>query len=140
MFAPLSRENSVAYAAAAVVFIGMIAILAFFWNQAKKHDAVAPTVAFAKFGPYQVQTQNYEVLASFAVVTGTENAGWAMENKANLDVIFKTAMTKSDPQSTNGRNAMEVLQDALKDEANQDLHTKNVKAVFLTSYIRRPRK
>jgi len=135
---PISRDNLFAYMAAGVVFVALVVIFVIIWNKATKSSA-APTVAFAKFGPYQVETQNSEVLASIAVETAVKDADWAMENKRDLDVIFKTVLAKYDASSSNDPNGMELVQEALRDEANRDLHTNIVQAALLTNYVLRRR-
>jgi hypothetical protein len=132
-----AQDNSVAYIAA-TVSIGLIITFAFAWYHFKGPGANLPNVAFAKFGPYQVLTPKFGILTSISVETGPDNIPWAMQNKTRLDVIFQMVLAKSDPQPINGENSMQMVQEALRNAANQDLHTDNVQAVWLTDYVLQP--
>ncbi|MFI4939575.1 MAG: hypothetical protein ACHP7O_04415 [Burkholderiales bacterium] len=135
---PASQDNFVAYCAAVVV-AGLVAIFLFTWTQLRTPDDVHPAVAYAKFGPYLVQTQKFEITTTIAVGTGMDSSRWALEQKKNLDVIFQMVLAKADPRRMAGKNGVQIMQDSLRDAANQYLHTNNIESVFLTNFMLRTR-
>jgi flagellar basal body-associated protein FliL len=135
---PVSQDNFVAYCAAVVV-AGLVAIFLFTWSQLRTPGDVQPVMAYAKFGPYLVQTQKFEITTTIAVGTGMDSARWAKQQKKNLDVVFQMVLAKADPRLIAGKNGMQTMQDSLRDAANQYLHTNNIETVFLTNFIMRRR-
>ena len=133
------QDNFVAYIAA-MVTIGLIVMGASFWYQLRGNSAATPPMAYTKFGPYEVQVQNSTISASISLETDPDDVDWVRQNRASLDVIFQSVLAKADPQRLGGEYTIEMMQDALLDAANQDLHTNNLKiAVILTDFLLLPR-
>jgi flagellar basal body-associated protein FliL len=134
-----SQDNFVAYVSAAIavvlMVVGMIA-----WYQFHQTEVVPPTMAYTTFGPYQVQMQELTISASISVQTEAGNGDWAKQNRAKLEVIFQSVLAKVDPEKIKNKHGIEMLQDSLKDAANQDLQTNNVVAVLLTDFLLEPRR
>jgi flagellar basal body-associated protein FliL len=134
-----SQDNFVAYVSAAVVVV-LLVVGTIVWYQFRQPEVVTPTMSYTTFGPYQVQVQELTISAGISVQTETENSDWVKQNRAKLEVIFQSVLAKSDPQKMKSQHGIEMLQDALKDAANQDLQTDHVMAVLLTDFMLEPRR
>lgn len=129
-----SQDNFVAYIAAGVV-VCVVAIVGFTWNQVRiAHDATRPHVAYAKFGPYQIENQSFALRASLAVQTSLDDSGWPDKNRKALDVVFKQVLNDIDPNSIKSPNRLETLQNALVKGCSNTFKTPTVQAVLLTDF------
>lgn len=129
-----SQDNFVAYIAAGVV-VCVVAIVGFTWNQVRiAHDATRPHVAYAKFGPYQIENQSFALRASLAVQTSLDDSSWPDKNRKALDVVFKQVLNDIDPNSIKSPNRLETLQNALVKGCSNTFKTPTVQAVLLTDF------
>jgi len=129
-----TQDNFVAYITAAIV-VCLAGIVIFTWNQVRMaHDATRPHVAYAKFGPYQIETQTYALRASLVVQTSLSDANWPEENKKALDVVFKKVLADADPKTMRSPNNLITLQQALAKGCEAAFGGKTVQAVLLTDF------
>ncbi|HEX7641780.1 MAG TPA: hypothetical protein VF472_06140 [Burkholderiaceae bacterium] len=129
-----TQDNFVAYVAAAVV-VCLAAIFLFTWNQVRvAHDAVKPHVAFTKFGPYRIESQAFAMNASLVVETSTDNANWADDNRKDLDVVFKRALSDADPKVVRAPNNLPALQDILLKSVESTFGGHVVHAILFTDF------
>jgi flagellar basal body-associated protein FliL len=129
-----SQDNFVAYVAATVV-VALAAIFIFTWSQVRNVNQIKPTVAYAKFGPYQVETQNYSLTVSLAVQTSIADSDWANDNRQLLNVILKKILANIDIQAAKAPNGLQSVQDALRQGCNAGMSTNIVQAVLLTNFV-----
>jgi flagellar basal body-associated protein FliL len=130
-----SQDNFVAYVSAAVV-ICLTAIFLFAWNhiRAKGHDVQA-VVAYAQFGPFQVENQNLSIEAKLAVQTSVEDASWPEANRKNLNAVFQRLLSEADMKAIKTPNGLRLLQDALTKGSNAAFHANYVQSVLLTDFV-----
>ena len=129
-----TQDNFVAYITAAIL-VCLAGIVIFTWNQVRmEHDASKPHIAYAKFGPYQIETQAYALRASLVVQTSLADAGWPEENKKALDVVFKKVLADADPKTMRTPNNLVNLQLALARGCESAFGVKTVQAVLLTDF------
>jgi len=127
-----SQDNFVAYIAAAVV-IGLVGVFVLTWNHLKS-PTVSTGIAYAKFGPYRVETQTFALSATLVVQTDTGDADWPNRHKDALNVIFRKVLADTDAGTIKSPNRMQLLQDALTRASNTGLNTKVVQSVLLTDF------
>lgn len=128
-----SQDNFVAYVAAAIV-IGLVSIFVLSWNYLKTSGKVVPEIAYAKFGPYRIETQAFSLTATIAVQTSAADTDWANRHREAINVVIKKVLADSDPNTIKAANRLEILQDALAKACNGALNTKAVQAVLLTDF------
>jgi len=133
-----SQDNLFAYVAAAVV-VSLVAIFVFTWSKARSVDSFRPEVAYSKFGPYQVETQNFSITASIAVQTSRGDATWPDSNRQTLNVIFKKVLAATDMKILKSPNGLQQLQEALTAGCNAEMHAQHVQAILLTDFVVEPR-
>jgi flagellar basal body-associated protein FliL len=129
-----SQDNFVAYIAAVVVALAGIFIFAWSHLNVSFTNPAKPQIAYAQFGPLDVETQNFTLTTSLAVQTSTGDAEWTIRNRALLNVIFKKILADTDANTVKAPNGMQILQDALRKGANAAMGTQNVQAVLLTGF------
>jgi flagellar basal body-associated protein FliL len=129
-----SRDNFVAYIAAAVV-VCLAAIFLFTWNQVRaSHDITKPHVAFTKFGPYQIESQAFAMRVSLVVQTSLDDSSWPEKNRKDLDVVFKRALADADPKIVRSPNNLTTLQDVIVKACNSTFNNHVVQAVMFTDF------
>ena len=129
-----TRDNFVAYIAAAVV-ICLAAIFLFTWNHVRaSHDATKPHVAYAKFGPYQIESQAFAMHASLVVQTSMDDADWPDKNRKDLDVVFKRVLANADPKVIRSPENLSTLQDTLVKSCDSTFSNHVVQAVMFTDF------
>jgi flagellar basal body-associated protein FliL len=135
-----STDNFLVYLIAVVV-LGLAAISLFVWSHNRKSDHVVVTrLTYSKFGPYQVEAQNYSIAASLSVQTDADDADWAKENQKSLDTVFKKLLADNvDSGTLKTPNGLQTLQDALAKGSNAALGTNRVRTVLLTDFTTQTR-
>lgn len=135
-----STDNFLVYLIAVVV-LGLAAISLFVWSHNRKSDHVVVTrLTYSKFGPYQVEAQNYSIAASLSVQTDADDADWAKENQKSLDTVFKKLLADNvDSGTLKTPNGLQNLQDALAKGSNAALGTNRVRIVLLTDFTTQTR-
>jgi flagellar basal body-associated protein FliL len=135
-----AKDNFLAYLIAVVV-IGLAAISLFVWSHRAKTERVeVPQVSYSKFGPYQVEAQNYSIAASLSVETNADDAAWAKENQKALDTVFRKLLADSvDSGTLKSPKGLQNLQDALVKGSNAALGTNRVQGVLLTDFTTQTR-
>lgn len=128
-----SEDNFVAYIAAAVV-VTLLSISLLTWNHVRSSSQSASQIAYARFGPFQVETQSFSLKASLVVQTSNADAGWADRNRNSLNVIFRKVLADTDANVIKAPNGLQILQEALKKGCNSTMNTNAVQAVLLTDF------
>lgn len=129
-----AQDNFVAYIAAGVV-ICLAAIFLFTWAQVRaSHDATKPHVAFAKFGPYQIESQAFAMNATLVVETSLDDSGWADKNRKDLDIVFKRVLADADAKSLRSPNSLSTLQDTLVKTVDSTFGNHVVQGVLFTDF------
>ncbi len=129
-----TQDNFVAYIAAAVV-ICLAAIFLFTWNQVRAaHDVTKPHVAYAKFGPYQIESQSFAMNASLVVQTSLDDSDWPEKNRKDLDVVFKRVLADADPKVVRSRNNLGALQQAIMKTCDSTFNNHVVQAIMFTDF------
>jgi flagellar basal body-associated protein FliL len=125
----------------AIVVIGLAAIAIFvFIHVAKAGKPVAPQFTYSKFGPYQVEAQNYAIGATLAVQTSNDDTGWAKENEKTLNTIFRKLLADNVTAATlKSPSGLQDLQTSLAKGANATLGGNRVQTVLLTDFIMQTR-
>lgn len=129
-----SEDSLVAYIAAAVILVLAI-MVGFGWYYFQTSERIKPKVAFTKFGPVRVQTQDFSLLTSFALQTGTGVSDWKPEEKKILDSVFQKVLSETNPKNVLTQTGMEPLQQALRDAGNAALNTSVIQSVIVTDFL-----
>ena len=129
-----TRDNLVAYIAAAVV-VCLAGIFLFTWNKVRiAHDATKPHVAFAKFGPYQIESQAFAMNASLVVQTSLDDSDWAEKNRKDLDVVFKRVLADADPKVVRSHSNLSTLQETLEKSCDSTFSNHVVQKIMFTDF------
>lgn len=128
-----SQDNFFAYVAAAVV-VSLVSIFVFTWSQVRTVAPARPEVAYSKFGPYQIENQNFSISTTITVQTGLGDARWPISNRQNLNVIFRKVLADTDLKTLRSPHGLQQLQDSLTKACNTEMHTTAVQAVWLTDF------
>ncbi|MDR3482130.1 MAG: flagellar basal body-associated FliL family protein [Burkholderiaceae bacterium] len=129
-----SQDNFVAYIAAVVV-LSLVAIFVFTWSQTRTVEPARPQISYTKFGPYQIETQNFSIATTLAVQTSSSDSRWPTSNKDVLNVIFRKVLAGTDMKTLRSPNGLQSLQEALTEASNNAMHTNFVQAVWLTDFV-----
>ncbi len=129
-----AQDNFVAYIAAAVVFC-LAAIFLVTWNRVRAaHDMTKPHVAYAKFGPYQIESQAFAMNASLVVQTSLDDSAWPEKNRKDLDIVFKRVLANADPKVVRSPNNLSTLQQIMIKTCESTFNNHVVQAVMFTDF------
>lgn len=129
-----ANDNTIAYAIGTTLFCLVLGFVLFLPRLNASHK-IAPTVAYASFGPMVIHVSGYAFSATMAVQTGAADAKWAAQNKKALGQILQATLTKADPRNLRGRNGLLSLQDELTVAANAAFNTEKVQSVLFTDFL-----
>ena len=107
----------------------------FTWSQTRPPALPTPNVSYSKFGPYQIETQNFSITTTISVQTSRGDAAWPNSNRQTINVIFRKVLAATDVKTLKSPNRLQLLQNALTEACNTEMHTKYVQAVWLTDFV-----
>ncbi len=129
-----TQDNFVAYIAAAVVAC-LAAIFLFTWNQVRAaHDVTKPHVSYAKFGPYQIESQAFAMKVSLVVQTSLDDSDWPEKNRKDLDVVFKRVLADADAKVIHSPNNLSALQQTIMKTCESTFNNHAVQAILFTDF------
>lgn len=129
-----SQDNLVVYSASIVV-IALVIVLGTSWYFMKTSEKKSAEVAYATFGPLNLQRHGFAVRTSIAIQTRSGNSAWTTRNRSRLDAVFQKVLADTDPDAIRTSDGLQNLQIVLRDAANAALDTNNVEAVYLTDFL-----
>lgn len=127
------RENTFAYIVAAALVV--IIALAGVWWKFFHIDGPDTSIEFTKFGPYQIETQDYSLAATLSVKTTQSSGEWPKRNRAKLNVIFENILSAIDVKAIKSADGLANLQEKLKTVANDQMKVDDIQAVVFTDWL-----
>jgi flagellar basal body-associated protein FliL len=128
-----TEDNFFAYITAAIVVV-LVIVFVIAWSVIRSNSTPAADISYAKFGPYQIETQHYSISATLSVQTTQGDSDWPGKNRKMLNTIFKTVLGQADVKIFKDPSGEQQLQDALKKACNTEMHTNAVQAVVITDF------
>jgi len=128
-----TQDNFFAYITAAIA-VGLVIAFVVVWSVVRSNSPPAADISYAKFGPYQIETQRYSINVTLSVQTTQGDSDWPAKNRKMLNTIFKTVLAQTDVKIFKDPNGEQQLQDALKKACETEMHTNTVQAVVLTDF------
>lgn len=131
-----TQENTVAYMLAATLIVVSIAF-GVWWKFFHVDDPLR-NVEFTKFGPYQIETQNYSLAATLSIQTTHDDGEWPKRNRGKINVLFENILSATPLEQMRSSTGLSELQDDLRAEVRRTFGSNVVQAVLLTDFLIQP--
>jgi len=115
-----------------IVFLALL-LTGFYFMWISKQDSVP--VAYAKFDGLQISNDTYAIKTNIAVQAASEHGAWLTKNKSVIESVLKKTLTDADMEVVTSSNRLQVLQESLKESANNALKTTAIQHVFFTDFL-----
>jgi flagellar basal body-associated protein FliL len=131
-----SDEYTLAYIAGIVVVLLVIGFLVgWFYIKPTMQDRIETNVAFAKAGPFHVETTGYTYNATLAIQTDSDNARWARTHQEALNEQLYRTLLETDPKALSTPVGLAAMQQTLARKINETLDKPRVQQVLFTDFV-----
>lgn len=129
------NDYTLAYVSGIVVTLLVIAFVVSWAYIKPRQGQIVTDVAFAKVGPFHIETEGYTYNASLAVQTDAGNARWLKKHQEALNELLYRTLVSTHPKSMSTPAGLMAVQQTLTQTVNQTLDQPRVQQVLFTDFV-----
>ena len=129
------NDYTLAYVSGIVVTLLVIAFVAGWAYIKPRQGQIVTDVAFAKVGPFHIETEGYTYNASLAVQTDAGSARWLKKHQEALNELLYRTLISTHPKLMRTPAGLVAVQQTLTQTINQTLDQPRVQQVLFTDFV-----